>query len=295
MSRALTLAYLVFGATLPLVAQDPLVMRIAPVAPGAYLISGFANGNLLALVGQRGVVLVDGQSAKRVALADSALRTVTALPVRLVISTHYHGDHIEGNPHWRARGASVVGHSALARSAVKDTTITELEWHRVPAVPEALPDRVFDDSLVLDHEGEQVVLLHPGPSHTGGDAIVWLPRRNIVHTGDILERGAEPFIDWWDRGSLDGMIRGVDRVLALADGRTIIVPGHGTPTDRSGLLAYRAMLVAAREQIAAGIARGEAPEAIAGGRPLKEFEESMGGERRARRFVLLTAAGLGRR
>ncbi len=294
MSRALALCFVLLGAVRPLIAQDPLVMRIGQIAPGAYLISGFANGNLLALVGEGEVVLVDGQSAKRVALADSALRTVTSLPVTLVISTHYHGDHIEGNPYWRAGGASVAGHSAIARAAGKDTTIAELEWHRIPAVPEALPDRVFDDSLVLDQGGERVVLIHPGPSHTGGDAIVWLPGRNIVHTGDILEREAEPFIDWWDGGSLDGMIAGVDRVLGLADGKTIIVPGHGTPTDRDGLLAYRAMLMTARERISAGLARGETPETIADGRPLREFEVSMGGERRARRFVLLTAAGLGR-
>jgi glyoxylase-like metal-dependent hydrolase (beta-lactamase superfamily II) len=270
-------------------------MRIAQVAPGAYVISGFTNGNLLAVVGQRGVVLVDGQSDKRVALADSALRTVTSLPVKLVISTHYHTDHIGGNPYWRARGAIIVGHSALAAEARKDTTIAELEWHRTPAVAEALPDRVFDDTLTLDTEGEPVVLVHPGPSHTGGDAIVRFPARNIVHTGDILEREAPPFVDWWAGGSLDGMLRGVDKVLALTDDKTVIVPGHGSPTDRNGLLAYRGMLEAARERIGPAAKAGASAEAIADAQPLKEFEEMLGGARRARRFVVQVAMGLGGR
>lgn len=295
MSR-LRSAVLLMMCTAPgLAAQDPLVMRIAQVAPGAYVISGFTNGNLLAVVGQRSVILVDGQSDKRVGLADSALRTVTSLPVRLVISTHYHTDHIGGNPHWRARGATIVGHSALAEEARKDTTITELEWHRTPAVAEALPDRVFDDTLTLDQDGEPVLLIYPGPSHTRGDAIVRFPARNIVHTGDILEREAPPFVDWWAGGSLDGMLRGVDKVLALTDDKTVIVPGHGTPTDRAGLLAYRGMLEAARERIGPAARAGASAEAIADAQPLKEFEEMLGGERKARQFVVQVARGLGGR
>jgi glyoxylase-like metal-dependent hydrolase (beta-lactamase superfamily II) len=295
MPRWFPVALLILSAAGRLAAQDPLIMRIAPVAPGAWVISGFANGNILAVAGHRSVVLVDGQSDKRVALADSALRTVTALPVKLVISTHYHPDHIAGNPYWRARGAGIVGHAALADEARKDTTITELEWHRIPAVPEALPDRVFDDTLRLDQDGEPVLLVHPGPSHTRGDAIVRFPDRNIVHTGDILEREAPPFIDWWAGGSLDGMLQGVDRVLALTDDHTIIVPGHGTPTDRNGLLAYRAMLVAAQERIGPPAAAGASAEAIADAQPLKEFEEMLGGERKARQFVVQVARGLGGR
>ncbi len=62
------------AATPHLAAQDPLVMRIAPVAPQVFVISGFTNGNIVAVVGKSGVLLVDGQSGKRVALADSALR-----------------------------------------------------------------------------------------------------------------------------------------------------------------------------------------------------------------------------
>jgi glyoxylase-like metal-dependent hydrolase (beta-lactamase superfamily II) len=295
MHRLAVLLTAALPAALQAQAADPLVMRIEPLQQGSYLISGYTNGNLLAVVGRQGVLLVDGQSARRVDLADSALRTATRLPVRIVVNTHYHEDHIAGNPHWRSRGATIIGHAALAAEARKDTTIPELEWHRSAAVPEALPDRTFDDSLALEVEDEPVILIHPGRAHTNGDAIVWLPRRNIVHTGDILEREAPPFIDWWAGGSLDGMLRGVDRVLAIADASTIIVPGHGTPTDRAGLLAYRTMLVAARERIGPPAKSGASPEAIADTRPLREFEAMLGGERKAKQFVVQVARGLGGR
>lgn len=274
-------------------AQDPLQMRITEVAPGFQVISGFANGNVLALTGQRSVLVVDAQSAKRVAAADSVLREVTPLPVTLVINTHYHDDHIGGNPHWRARGARILAHAEVAAEARKDTTITELSWHRTAADPAALADQTFADSLALDFEGEPVVLLHPIGAHTSGDAMVWFPRANILHTGDIVEREAPPFIDWWAGGSLDGMIAAVDGILARVNDRTVIVPGHGTPADRRGVVTYRAMLAAARDRIGAQLRQGLTADAIIAGRPLAEFEEMLGGERRAGQFVRQVAMGLG--
>jgi cyclase len=292
MPRCLTLLAAAALSVPPLLAQDPLVMRIQPVGPGTWIISGFTNGNILVLEGRHHVYLVDGQTERRVGLADSALRTVTSLPVTVVINTHYHEDHISGNPYWRHQGAEIVGTEALVREAKKDTIIPELDWHRTAATPDALPTRTFHDSLSLDLDGEPVIVLHPPNAHTSGDAIVWLPRRNILHTGDILEREAPPFIDWWAGGTLDGMISGVDFIDTRIDDRTVLVPGHGTTTDRAGLLAYRRMLVAARERISTALARGDSLNAIVASRPLREFEAMLGGERRVGQFVWQTARGM---
>jgi glyoxylase-like metal-dependent hydrolase (beta-lactamase superfamily II) len=283
----------VLSAPAPLPAQDLMTMVIREIAPKSWVISGFTNGNILAAAGRTGILLVDGQSEKRVALADSALRTVSSLPVGVVVNTHYHEDHISGNPWWRRKGADIVGTEALVIEARKDTTIPELDWHRTAAVPEALPNITFRDSLPLTLDGERILVLHPPAAHTGGDAIIWFPARNILHTGDILEREAPPFIDWWAGGSLDGMIAGVDFINARIDDRTILVPGHGTPTDRAGLLAYREMLVAARDRITALVRDGNTRDAIVQARPLKDFEGMLGGERRAGQFVWQVARGLG--
>ena len=269
-------------------------MRIQAVAPSVYVISGFTNGNLLAVVGTQSVLLVDGQSEKRVALADSALRTVTDLPVRTLINTHYHDDHIGGNPYWRSRGATIIGQRNLPVEARKDTTITELEWHRTPASPQSLPDRTFDDSLTLDHEGQTVVLLHPPAAHTSGDAMIWLPGLNIIHTGDLLEIGAPPFLDWWGGGTLDGMIAGIDQALRITNAQTLYVPGHGDPVWRDAVIAYRAMLVAVRERITPTVRAGETPEVIAAALPLADYDSRFGGARYTARFVQIIAMGLAR-
>lgn len=277
-------------------AQDPnLTMRIREIAPRFQLISGYYNGNILVLQGKTGLLLVDGQSTKRVGQADSALRTVSALPVKLLISTHYHGDHLEGNAHWKAQGARLIAQVQLVEEAKKDTTIPEKEWHRPAASADMLPDQTFTDSLAFDFEGEPVVLLHPAAAHTRGDAIIWFPRANVIHTGDILEREAPPFIDWWAGGSLDGMIAGCDRVLGLINDKTVVVPGHGTTTDRVGLLRYREMLAKARERIGARVAAGDSDDTIIAAHPLKEWETDLGGERRAGQLITQITFGMRRK
>jgi cyclase len=261
------------GAQAP---ADQLVMRIREVAPRFQLISGFTNGNLLAFVGQHGVLLVDGQTEKRVGLADSALRTVTRLPVQVLVNTHFHEDHISGNPHWRAQGARIIAQENLRALALVDTTITELEWHRTPAAPAALPDQTFRDSLAFEFDGEPVVLLHPVAAHTAGDAIIWFPRANVMHTGDILEREAPPFTDWWGGGSFEGMIRSMDLVLAHINDSTVVIPGHGTPTNRAGVVRYRTMLVLVRDTINAGFKAGKTIDQIIAEHPLAAYESELG-------------------
>lgn len=279
----------------PAVAEAQLVMSVETVMPGLHVIAGFANGNILVVEGRDGLLLVDAQSPRRVGLADSVLRTITAAPVRTVVFTHYHEDHTGGMPHWRAGGASAVGHVSLPAQMAKDTVITDWEgWHRTPAVPQAMPDRTFTDRLVLDAGGVRVELIHIPPAHTDGDLVVWLPERNLLHSGDLVEPGAPPFIDWWAGGSLDGMIAAADQLLALVNDSTRIVPGHGPVIGRETLVEHRRMLVTLRDAIGNQVRQGRTLDQVLAARPAAEFETLLGGPRRADQFVRLVYYGLAR-
>jgi glyoxylase-like metal-dependent hydrolase (beta-lactamase superfamily II) len=129
---------------------------------------------------------------------------VTRKPVRQVVFTHYHEDHTQGMAHWKAQGAFAVAHQNVAIEMKKDTTIADRNWRRTPAAPEALPTLDFRDSLMLDVSGSRIWLHHPPPAHTNGDAVVIVPWANVIHTGDLVEPGAPPFIDYWTGGSLQG-------------------------------------------------------------------------------------------
>ena len=275
--------------------QSQLRMTIETLSPGLYLIHGYANGNILVIEGSNELLLVDAQSDRRVGLADSALRTITSKPVRQVIFTHYHDDHTWGMPHWRQTGARAVGHGTLAWEMGKDTTITDWEnWHRTPAPAGSKPDLGFTDSLEIQVDDKRVLVYHIPPAHTNGDAIVYLSWANLLHTGDLVEPGAPPFIDYWVGGSLDGMIRAADRILAIVNDQTRIVPGHGSVVDRKTVVEHRRMLVTLRERIGAAIKAGKTLEQIQADAPAREFEGLLGGPRGATRFVRVVHYGLAR-
>lgn len=262
--------------------------------PGVWVFSGFTNGNVLALETSDGLVLVDAQTTKRVASLDSALRRVSARPVRWVVNTHFHEDHTSGNAWFRERGARVLAHTGVRRQASKDTTIAELQWHRTPLPQAAMPDVEFDRTYQIISGGDTVVVTHPDPAHTDGDAFVWLPRHNILHIGDVFEVGAPPFVDWWSGGSLDGMLRAIDEVLTKIDENTRIVPGHGAVSRKADLAQYRVMLATVQSRVRAGLADGTDAEALARS-AVSGFEASLGGERRARQFGAQMVAGLRRK
>jgi glyoxylase-like metal-dependent hydrolase (beta-lactamase superfamily II) len=276
-------------------AQDVMHMRAERLNERVSVISGFTNGNILVIAADTAVVLVDAQSAKRVGLADSVIRSLTTLPVRFVINTHYHGDHIEGNAHFRERGAIVLAHENVTAQAKKDTTITDWRtWHRTAADPASLPTWTFRDSTVIAVGRERIVVFHLPNAHTDGDALVWLPAENIIHVGDIFENGAPPFIDWWAGGSLRGTIAAVDRVLARIDARTRVVPGHGPVADKLTLAAYRAMLATIDARVSALVAQGKSLDEIVAAGPAAEFSDALGGPSKTTDFIGLLYAGRGR-
>lgn len=289
------LALLPVGSVSQLTAQSVMLITTTSLRPGVWVLSGFANGNILVHDDGTDVLLVDAQSERRVGLADSSLRAVTSRPVHTVVTTHYHDDHIGGNPHWKGQGARLVAQCNVAVQARKDTTITEWrEWHRTPAAADALPTDCFRDSLTIARKGEQVVLRHVPSAHTDGDLIIWLPQANVLHMGDVLELGAPPFIDYWTGGTWAGMLTAIDAGLAIANDQTIIVPGHGPTTTRAGMVAYRAMLQAVGDKVRDAVQRGEAMTTIVAARPAAGYEESFGSQSRADQFVQMLVVGFSR-
>lgn len=298
-SRSFGTAWLAAGSTMVLsgaLLAQPAAQGMAHqrLGPGIHVLSGHANGNILVVERGGTLLLVDAQAPDRVAQADSLLRTITSAPVRTVVFTHYHEDHTGGMPHWRTGGATAVGHAALVAELRKDTTITEMGWTRTAAPEAAFPDRTVADSATLVLGDLAVHLLHPPAAHTNGDLVVWIPALDLLHTGDLVEPGASPFIDWWAGGTLDGMLAAADLLLARAGPATRIVPGHGPVIGRAELERHRAMLVALGERVRAAQAAGTSRADFLAGRPAAEFEDVLGGAAPAERFLRLLWYGLGR-
>ena len=273
-------------------AQDLSKLTVETPVQGVHVIHGHPGGNVLVVETAKGIVLVDAQSAD---VSDSLVAVVLSFSTmgpQLVINTHYHEDHIAGNSVFREIGAETVTHQNVPVRASVDTTIDELQWHREPAEPNDLPMWTITRDTTVTVGGVRIDLLTFPAAHTDGDLAVYQVEQNVLHTGDILEVDAFPFVDWWGGGSLTGTIAAIDKLLALVDDETVIVPGHGHVVDRPHMLAYRAMLAEVGEAVQEAIARGDDAQATMSIGLANDFADGRGGENAARRFVGILYLGM---
>src|SRR4029077_8900663 len=137
-------------------------------------------------------------------------------------------------------------------------------WHISASPRAAWPSITFDQPLVVDVSTDELQLLPQAPAHTDGDVAVLLPSANVLITGDLFTHHSYPVIDESSGGSLRGMIEAVERLLPLIDGDTLVVPGHGAVTNRTGLTAFLDMLRSIEDRILVLIeAQREIPEITA--------------------------------
>ncbi len=221
-------------------AQPTLRPMPVQVAPNSYMVQGLsalgssANGNFISnaafVITQDGVVVIDALGSPALArelLAE--IRRITPAPVRYVVLTHYHADHIYGLQVFKEAGATVIAHQAGREYLNSDTAALRLQASReemapaVDAQTRLVPaDRWIDARTTLQLGGLDFVLQPAGPAHTPEDLVVWVPQLKLLMAGDLVFRGRIPFVGQADSGR---WITALDTLLAF-DAR-IIVPGHG--------------------------------------------------------------------
>jgi glyoxylase-like metal-dependent hydrolase (beta-lactamase superfamily II) len=259
-------------------AQDfsKVEIETQPVAPGLSMLVG-AGGNLGVSTGDDGVMLIDDQYAPLHAKIAAAVAALHPGPLRFVLNTHWHGDHTGGNELFGRGGALIVAHDA-ARARLAAGGFMQAFGRQIPPAPAgALPVLTFGADLTFHWNGDELHVFHVASAHTDGDAVVHFRRANALHTGDVFITGRYPFIDLDSGGTLAGTIAACDRMLALADAKTRIIPGHGPLAGRDELLRYRDMLVLARERVGAALASGQSLDALLAKSPLADLDSVWGG------------------
>jgi glyoxylase-like metal-dependent hydrolase (beta-lactamase superfamily II) len=237
-------------------------LRAQPVAQDVWFVQGeaalgsAANRNFISNAGfvvtPAGVVVIDalGSPALAQELLDE-IRRITPQPVRYVVVTHYHADHIYGLQVFKDAGAVVVGHAAGRSYLGSDTARLRLAASREELFPfidettRLVPaDRWLDGDTVLELGGERFHIRHAGPAHTPEDVVVAVEGRGVLFAGDLVFRGRIPFVGQADSS---GWIQGLDGLLKLLP--QVVVPGHG-PLSRdpvADLQATRDYLAYLRE------------------------------------------------
>jgi len=248
-----------------------VVIRTVPVAPSVYMLQG-SGGNVGVLVGEDGTLIVDDQYAPLTDRIVAAIAALTNEPVHYVVNTHWHYDHSDGNENFGRLGAAIVAHENSRARMLLPQYVLVGDVSQAPYAAEGLPQITFDEAIRFHYNGQTVDLFYLGPAHTDGDAIVHFRQANVVHTGDVFVRYGLPFIDQQNGGDIDGMIRVVDAVMALSDGETAIIPGHGDLATREDLAAYRDMLRTLRDRIAGQIAQGRSLSEIIAANPTEGYQ-----------------------
>ena len=255
---------------------DEVVITPVKLADGLWMLSG-AGGNLLVCAGPDGALLVDAQYGPLAAKIRAVVDSLSGgRPLRFVVNTHYHGDHVSGDSAMAAAGAAIVAHENV-RTRMSVDRFNETFGTTTKAAPAvALPVITFGDSLSFHLNGRELRVFHLPPGHTDGDAVVWVPGADVLHTGDLLFNGTYPVIDVSAGGSIGGMIRSLDRLLPLVGPGTKIVPGHGPLADRAALLRFRDMLVTVRDRVAKLVKDGTTLEQAKAAKPLADLDDTWG-------------------
>jgi glyoxylase-like metal-dependent hydrolase (beta-lactamase superfamily II) len=250
-------------------------IKATRLTDSTYMLTG-AGGNIGLSVGEDAVFLIDDQYAPLTDRINAAIAKITPKPVRFVLNTHWHGDHVGGNENFGRAGAILVAHENV-RKRMGTEQFIEFSRSRVPASPgAALPVVTFTDGVSFHLNGDEIRAVHVPRAHTDGDAIVHFLRNDVIHAGDVFWNGLYPFIDASSGGSIRGTIAACDKVLAIAGPQTKIIPGHGPLSDRAGLEAYRAMLAGVLARIEPLVRDGRKVEEIVAAKPTAEFDAQWG-------------------
>jgi len=242
-------------------------------------------------VGTLGAVLVDTGSAQNADAVLASLRELTPRPVRHIINTHSHPDHVGGNEKVGAsgapisgRGVAVVGAGTAARAEIiaHEETLNRMSapaGSQAPTPVVAWPTSTFSGKhKEFYYNGEGIQIVHVPSAHTDGDSIVFFRRSDVIATGDIYSTVSYPIIDAQRGGSITGVLDGLNQLLDLViagektEGGTMIVPGHGRISDEADLVEYRDMVTIIRDRMQDMVKRGMTLAQVQAARPTMEYD-----------------------
>ncbi|MDR5590919.1 MBL fold metallo-hydrolase [Christiangramia sp. SM2212] len=253
MKNSITAIILLLFSTTSLFAfQDfsEVEIEIVPVSDSVSMLKG-AGGNIGILTGEDGVFMIDDQFAGLSEKIMNAISNLSNKPVKYLVNTHHHGDHTGGNENFQEHGAMILAHENVRKKLKSDTS-------RVSGLPVV----TFSENLNLHINGNDIMVIHVDNAHTNGDALIYLPQSNVLHTGDTFFNGSFPFIDLNNGGSVDGDIAAAKTGLSIINKNTKIIPGHGNLATYDDYQQYAKMLEGIRSNVMKAIEEGKSEKEI---------------------------------
>ena len=264
--------------------QPTDIFRLQALPGGVYCLYG-RGGNIGFFVGPDAVLVVDSQFKDIAPGIVEQIKKVSDKPIKFLLNTHHHGDHVGGNEIFR-QFAMIVAHDNVRKRMLASPVdilrdypamleeqkkagnenfakflADQIEWAKTARVEQIpAPVMTFDSELRIYIGAETIDMWHAPPAHTDGDSSVYFEKANVVHMGDLMFNKVIPFIDVKGGGSVRGYVDALDRVASRVPANVTVIPGHGEVTDMAGIKALRQYIVDVLEAAAKAKKAGKSKE-----------------------------------
>ncbi|MFT4669200.1 MAG: cyclase [Flavobacteriaceae bacterium] len=288
---------------------------VIQVKDSIFMLKG-RGGNIGVSVGEDGVFIIDSQFSNASADIIQRVRALSKKPIKLLVNTHHHGDHVGGNSNLTAEGAVVFSHEkARKRMAAPYMKEAKVKYQRkldsildsqenkiltaedrkkalrdAEKIVGALEDNIslpegtlpvvsFSKDLTFNFNGEKIMAVHIPNAHTDGDVILYFTKSNVLHSGDAFVNNTYPYIDSENMGSLNGYLIGLQKIIGLINTETKIIPGHGAIASKDDVSYTYNMIRFLNERIALEVVQKKTEDQVLSMSELtKEYDDKGFGE-----------------
>jgi glyoxylase-like metal-dependent hydrolase (beta-lactamase superfamily II) len=272
-------------------AQESTRLTAWQVRDNIYMLVG-AGGNTTLQVGDDGVLVVDTKLPPASTVLLDAIRQISSKPIRYVVNTHWHADHVGGNEVIARAGSTIAGGNVSGTIADAGSGATVIAHEnvltRMSTAENAPPFEAWPTTTLfmprkdLFFNGEAIEILHQPAAHTDGDVMVFFRRSDVISTGDVFTTTSYPVIRREDGSSIDGVIAALNRIIEITipeekqEGGTLVIPGHGRVCDEADVVEYRDMVTIIRDRIEHMIEMGMTLEQVQAARPTADYDGRYG-------------------
>jgi glyoxylase-like metal-dependent hydrolase (beta-lactamase superfamily II) len=223
---------------------------------------GGVAGNIGVFISDKGLVLVDDQWEIIEDLILETIKSISKKEVSFIINTHFHYDHVDGNKAFGKKGIPIVSHENVRKRLKRKTKLYGHPQYNYNMVQDKYPDYALPSTVKIYIDDEEIQLSNFGPGHTDGDTIVFFKKNNVIHAGDSFVTYGYPFVDLNDGGSFKGFINILSQIIAISNGQTKIIPGHGPVCDINDVINLKNILQEHYEITEKGFTEGLSVEQI---------------------------------